>query len=132
MCISINSSNINNSNSSNNNSVIHSSLTTNSSSHFKRVFNLVRFKFQNIPGYSQKIIKMNNQKLLQQTGYYLINHKKLPHTNSGNIVNNNEQVRIRTTAFLKSINNEELPTPKKSNKLESSLIKYINDKEKFY
>jgi hypothetical protein len=43
------------------------------------------------------------------------------------------QMKNKTTTFLKSMKGEEeLPTPKKSNKLESMLIDYIKDKNKFY
>lgn len=41
-------------------------------------------------------------------------------------------IRNRTNNFLEGIKNEELPTPKKSNHLESRLISYLNDKEQFY
>ena len=34
--------------------------------------------------------------------------------------------------FLDSLKKDEMPTPKKSNKLDSKLIAYIIDKEKFY
>lgn len=43
-----------------------------------------------------------------------------------------QMIRNRTNNFLEGIKNEELPTPKKSNKLDSKLISYLNDKEKFY
>jgi hypothetical protein len=41
-------------------------------------------------------------------------------------------VRYRAENFLNSLKKDDLPTPKKSNKLDTRLIRYINDKEKFY
>jgi hypothetical protein len=39
----------------------------------------------------------------------------------------------KTANFLSSMKGEEeLPTPKKSNKLDSKLIEYIKDEKKFY
>jgi hypothetical protein len=40
-------------------------------------------------------------------------------------------MKAKATNFLSSMKGEELPTPKKSNKLNSRLIKYINDHERF-
>ena len=40
-------------------------------------------------------------------------------------------MRHKAENFLESLKNEELPTPKRSNKLDSRLIRYINDREKF-
>ena len=41
-------------------------------------------------------------------------------------------IRNRANNFLDSLKKDEMPTPKKSNKLDSKLIAYIIDKEKFY